>query len=119
MTITLRQRSRPTSMPGCQFPAAQHADRVGLRPAHDRPDLAGGAARQRANVLGRGRKREQPFFPQYRKLLAELLDAAVAINPAGYSATSVALGPTRSHVVSRLVVLKSGCRFDRGQIVLC
>jgi hypothetical protein len=46
-----------------------------------RGDLAGGADRQRTNVLILDRKRERPFLSENRELLPGLLGAAFALDP--------------------------------------
>jgi hypothetical protein len=63
------------------FPAAKHAEGVGKGPIHCRGDLAGGAHRERANVLMLDRKCERPFFPQDRELLACFLGARSSLDP--------------------------------------
>ena len=50
------------------------------REAHRRGDLAGGADRQRANVLILGRKCEGPSLPEHGELQPSLLGAAGSLD---------------------------------------
>jgi hypothetical protein len=69
----------PASGPGLSLQA--HAERIGKRPVHCRRDLAGGAHRQRTNVLMLGRKRERPSLPEHGELLWKFLGAAISLDP--------------------------------------
>jgi hypothetical protein len=54
---------------------AEHTQRVGARPAHSGSDLIGGDDRQWAHVFVLDRKRDRPFFPEYRELPRGLFEA--------------------------------------------
>ena len=71
-----RLGSRPTP-----FPAPEHAERVGKRPAHCRRDPTRDTLRQRTNVVMLDRKCERPFRPQHRELLPGFLGAAISLYP--------------------------------------
>jgi hypothetical protein len=63
------------------FPVSKHAERERNRPAHRGGDLAGGADRQRANVLLFDWKRERPLLPEHRELLGGFGNAAISLDP--------------------------------------
>jgi hypothetical protein len=63
------------------FPAAEHAERVRISPAHYRGDLVGGVDRKRPNVFIMDGKRQRPFLPQLSELLPVLLDTAISLDP--------------------------------------
>jgi hypothetical protein len=62
------------------FPGNKDAKRVRKRPAHCRSNLMGSADRKRTNVLMLSRKRERPFLPEHRELLARLLCATISLD---------------------------------------
>jgi hypothetical protein len=91
-----------------QFPAAEHAERVWIGPAHHRGDLVGGVDGERSNVLILDGKRQRPFLSKLSELLSVLLDTAISLNPV-----------CRRHVRSRVWrsgdYIKLGMRGWRGR----
>jgi hypothetical protein len=62
------------------FPAAEHTERVRMRPAHLGGDLVARVDGKRPNVFIMNGKRQRPFLPQLSELLAVLSDGAISLN---------------------------------------